>query len=273
MAHSAKSATAANRQKGRNLNNDELQILIVDDEALARERLRRLLGQQADVCIVGEAAGGREALALIEQLQPDVLLLDINMPDLDGLRVIEALDDPPAIIFSTAHEHYAVRAFEKQAVDYLLKPYSAQRLAQALARARQWLNLGAADTTGPNDITPRAPATIAAEDGRETVLVPLEQVLALRIEVGVVFLLREDGERLVCMPTLQELEAQLPPELFFRASRQSLINLRQVRSYAPREDGSLRVKLGRALEETISRRRARHFRAFINPRIDTGRNS
>ncbi|MCC7391964.1 response regulator [Candidatus Sumerlaeota bacterium] len=115
----------------------KIRLLIVDDEPLARERARRLLDRAQDIDIVGECANGTEAFAAIEKLQPDVVLLDINMPGLDGLRLVEALDDPPAIIFATAHDHHAVQAFELEAADYLLKPFSAERLKRALDRVRQ----------------------------------------------------------------------------------------------------------------------------------------
>lgn len=105
-----------------------MRTLVVDDEAPARERLVRLLADVEGVELVGEAADGRQAVELIEHLRPDLVLLDIQMPGLDGFEVIEALEDPPPIIFVTAYDEYALRAFEVHALDYLLKPYSRARL-------------------------------------------------------------------------------------------------------------------------------------------------
>ncbi len=119
-----------------------IRTLIVDDEALARRRLRRLLETERDVEIVGEAASGGDAVEAIRELHPDLLFLDVQMPEMDGFGVIEAvgIDQLPAVIFVTAFDQYAVRAFEVQALDYLLKPFDADRLHGAFARARQHLS-------------------------------------------------------------------------------------------------------------------------------------
>jgi DNA-binding LytR/AlgR family response regulator len=113
-----------------------IRALIVDDEAPARERLRRLLAGIESVQVLGEAVDGLQAVERIEALAPDLVFLDVQMPGLDGLAVIEALEDPPAVIFVTAYDEYAIRAFEVHAVDYLLKPYSRDRLAAAVRRAQ-----------------------------------------------------------------------------------------------------------------------------------------
>src|SRR3546814_7508700 len=118
-----------------------LRTLIVDDEPLAIERLQILAGQQEGVSLVGTASDGASALRLVDALAPDLLLCDIAMPDLNGLEVataIDKLDKPPAVVFVTAFDRYAVAAFDVAAVDYLLKPVSPERLARALARVREW---------------------------------------------------------------------------------------------------------------------------------------
>ena len=116
-----------------------IKTLIVDDEALARRRLRRLLEAERDVDVVGEAANGRDAVSAIRALQPDLLFLDVQMPEMDGFGVLEEVgpEQLPAVIFVTAFDQYAVRAFEVHALDYLLKPFDADRLRGAFARARQ----------------------------------------------------------------------------------------------------------------------------------------
>ena len=116
-----------------------IHILLVDDEAPARERLRRLLAGVQGVKVVGEAADGLEAVEMIARLAPDLVLLDVQMPGLDGFGVIQALEKPPAIIFVTAYDEYAIRAFEVHALDYLLKPFSRERLQEAIHRAQQTL--------------------------------------------------------------------------------------------------------------------------------------
>ena len=114
-----------------------MRILIVDDEQPARERLKRLLVDVEGAELVGEAADGPQAMELIEREQPDLVLLDIQMPGLDGFGVIEALEEPPPIVFVTAYDEYAIRAFEVNALDYLLKPFSRERLEQAIRRAQE----------------------------------------------------------------------------------------------------------------------------------------
>lgn len=248
-----------------------LRVLLVDDEPPARERLRRLLDRIGAVTVVGEVATGSAALTAIERLEPDVVLLDINLPDLDGLRVLEALDDPPAVIFCTAYSEHAVRAFDLEAVDYLLKPFSAERLRRALQRTRRFLTplpssspagegggeAGEGARSGPE--LRRVPAL----EGLSTVLVPVERIIAIRVEEGVTFLLRDDGERLICDEPVRELEASLPERLFFRANRQALINLEAVQSFEPTPEGGLRVRLRTGVTEQVSRRRVRHFRNRI----------
>lgn len=235
-----------------------LRVVIADDEPPACERLIRLLAMAGGTECVGVAGDGMEALSLIQREQPDVAILDIHMPGIDGIRVVEALDDPPAIIFSTAHEEHAVRAFDLDVVDYLLKPYSSERLKRALDRARRLL-LPAEEPAGEE----AQPVRIRALDGLATVYVPVAQIDAFRIEEGVVFLLREDGERLICEETLREIEARLPSHMFFRASRQAIVNLRAIGSHAPHAEGGLTLRLRSGVQEVVSRRRARLMRARL----------
>lgn len=243
-----------------------LRVLIVDDEPPARERARYLLSKIGGVEIVGDAANGNEALRRIDEYQPDLVLLDIQMPELDGLRMIEALDDPPAIVFSTAYDHHAVRAFDLEAVDYLLKPYSAQRLARALDRARRFLGGadGSPDSGSCPASPPLSPRRVPALDGLATTLVPPEEIVLLRISEGVVFLFREEGDSLICSQTLGELEEWLPSGLFFRASRKALFNLEKVLSVAPTLQGGVCVSLRGGETEQVSRRRARHLNARLS---------
>ena len=118
--------------------------LIVDDEAVARRRVARLLAERDDVSVVGECSGGEAAVEAINRLQPDLVFLDVQMPDLDGFAVLRRIDPArlPAVIFVTAFDQYALRAFEACAIDYLLKPYEADRFAQAVDRALQWIAKG-----------------------------------------------------------------------------------------------------------------------------------
>lgn len=229
-----------------------LRVVIADDEPLARLRLRRMLESISEIEILAEAATGRETLEQVEHHEPDLLLLDINMPDISGLRVLAAMDDPPAVVFSTAYQEHAVEAFDLDAVDYLLKPYSAQRLARAIERAR--------DRITPPPSLVRAAARIPVDDGRSVKLLDPAEVSIVRIESGVVFLYHCSGEKHTTPESLKDIETRLSGETFLRASRQAIININEVVSMEPTGDGALLLRLRGGLHETISRRRARHFR-------------
>ncbi len=236
----------------------ELKILIVDDEPLACQRARQLLSKIENLKIVGEINSGYEALKFIESNDPDIVLLDIQMPDLDGIRVLEAIDDPPAIIFSTAYDQFAVKAFEIEAVDYLLKPYSLERLRKAIEKAKRYLAINS-----PASESDKYPEKIAALNGLSTELVSIDDIIFFHIVEGVVFLIRKDGENLIYEKKLNDLEGILSPSQFFRANRQAIINLNAISSFLPIQEGGLKVKFKSGHETTVSRRRAGHLKIML----------
>lgn len=206
-----------------------LRVLVVDDEAPARALLRQLLGALADVEIVGEAANGFEAVKLAEDVEPDLLLLDIQMPKLSGFEVLELLNDRFPAVFVTAHDEWALKAFELHAVDYVLKPVEAMRLRQAIDRARERIESG--------DVAPRARALGVAVRGGDRFL---ERVLVR--EEGRIHVLPErsidyieaDGDAVVLVSRghrhrkaerLKDLEEALDPQRFVRIHRSYLLNI------------------------------------------------
>jgi two-component system LytT family response regulator len=204
-----------------------MRVLIVDDEHLARAVLREHLAAHADIEIVGECANGFEAVKAIAELEPDLVFLDIQMPKLDGFEVAELAGDKTAYLFVTAYDQFALRAFEVHAVDYLLKPFGADRLAQALAHARK----GAARP---------APVTALAQDARPPGQQPLERILirdGARVHVvptrDIDFIEAQDdyvqiaaaGRRYLKAQRLSDLEGQLDPTLFLRIHRSWIVNL------------------------------------------------
>lgn len=235
-----------------------LRLLIIDDEELARARARRLLSHIEGVDIIGEADSGLKGLALIEELSPDAVLLDIEMPDLDGLRLHSALDDPPAVIYSTAYDSHAIRAFELDATDYLLKPYSAERLRKAIEKVRRQHSISACEKPTPQ------PARISVDDGAGAAFINTADILMARIEEGVVFILTCDGEKYSCQGTLQDLEGLLPHQEFIRINRQAIVALSAIRKYTANEDGSLALELSSGAMETVSRRRAFHLKEMLD---------
>jgi len=238
----------------------KLRALIVDDEDLARSALRRELTEAGGVEIVGDASNGVEALEAIAELKPDVALLDIEMPGFDGFEVAQHLENPPAIVFVTAYDEYAVRAFEANAIDYLLKPVRPERLERALARVRA--RLGTPDAAKVREVARERGGPlqrIAARRGKRIVIVPVRDIVRIEIEDKLVFAVTL-GDRLLIEKTITELEAMLEPAGFLRISRGELVNLETVKELLPWFSGTWRVKLANGEERDVSRDRAKHLR-------------
>lgn len=205
-----------------------LRVAIVDDEAPARALLREYLAAEPGVELVAECANGFEAVRAVEELHPDVLLLDVQMPRLSGFDVLELVEREVAVIFVTAYDAYAVRAFEVQAVDYLLKPVAPERLRQALARARQRLGrphkaASAALQAATGSQSGSATRLIVRDGGRVEIL-PLEAIDVIEAQDDCV-VVRTKGRKLRKASTLNELGAQLDPTRFVRVHRCFLLNV------------------------------------------------
>ncbi len=237
-----------------------IRTLLVDDEELARSTLRRAFAAFPDFEIVGEAANGPEALEMIPSLRPDVVLLDIEMPGLNGFEVVQQLGpETPAIIFATAYDEYAVRAFEANAIDYLLKPVQPERLERALRRvARKQEN---SPKLAEVVLRQGGPVRrLAARRGKRIVIVPLKDVVRVEIEEKLVFACTLTSERLLVEKSIGELETLLQPAGFLRISRGELVNLDMVRELIPWFSGTWRVKLTTGEERDVSRERARQLK-------------
>lgn len=235
---------------------------MVDDEPLARERTRNLLEKAPDIEVIGECANGEEALVSIEAHQPDLVLLDVQMPELDGFGVLEKLRGRkmPAIIFVTAHDKFALRAFDVHALDYLLKPFDSSRFNQALDRARERLR-GRDD----DDLNQRISALLADIKG------PAKALDRLAVKTGGrVLLLRTDdidwieaadnyvslhvgSESHLHRETMSALEDKLPVEKFMRISRSAIVNLERIKELQPLFHGEYAVILRNGSRLTLSR--------------------
>lgn len=230
-----------------------MRVLIVDDERLARDELRRLLRMHPDVVVAGDAATADEAVARLTGDDVDLLLLDVEMPGGSGFDVLERLDRVPRVIFTTAYDAFAVRAFEVNALDYLMKPIHPDRLAAALARVRTTL---AADAeSGPR----RRLERVFVRDGERCWLIPVASIALLESEGNYTRVCFDGNHPLVRTP-LQRLEARLDPAMFFRASRSHIVNLRFVDRIDPAVDDGLIVHLRTVGEVRVSRRQARRLR-------------
>ncbi len=245
-----------------------MRTLIVDDEAPARERLKRLLANLEKVDLIGEAGDGIQAVEMIEREKPDLVLLDIQMPGLDGFGVVEALDDPPPVIFVTAYDEYAIRAFEVNALDYLLKPFSRERLEQAIQRAQEALAAGQdfAARLAPllESLSPQGHylARLAVRDRGRIRVLDADEVDWIGVENEQVIV--HVGERVYPIRrTLTELEARLDPACFFRAHRSAIVNLGRVKEIVPWFKGSHKLRLTTDAEVDLSRAQARTLRKIL----------
>jgi len=235
-----------------------IRTLIVDDTRLARQELHTLLKDQLDIELIGEADDVPAARAAIGKLRPDLVLLDIQMPSGTGFDVLEGLDPAPLVVFTTAYDQYAVRAFESNALDYLVKPIAAERLAAALERVRARL---AQRVHAMDDVRNllNADDQVFLRDGERCWFVALHEIARIVVDgnhVRVWF----RGERAMLPRSLSALEARLDPALFFRANRNTLVNLRMVKAIdlAVGEGYELTLKDGSEVE--VSRRQARELR-------------
>ena len=233
-----------------------MKALIIDDEPPARRELRRLLSEFNWIEIVGECGNIVEAAAKVESLTPALLFLDIQMPGGSGFDLLTRLDPVPQVIFTTAHDEHAVRAFEVNALDYLLKPIDPVRLATALARVKN-----ATPTVEPGADAPLQ--QLFLRDGSQCWFVPLREVQLLTSEGNYVRLSWGTRRPLLGRP-LSTLERRLDPAHFFRANRSQIINLDFIETVEAGVNGRLHVQLRDGPEVEISRRQARLFRAQLS---------
>jgi len=241
----------------------KIRTLIVDDESLARDRLRQLLAKETDIELVGECADGREAVAAIQKSSPDLVFLDIQMPELDGFSVLAELDEHalPVIVFVTAYDKFALRAFEVHAVDYLLKPFDRERFQKALQRAvelvkhREDSALAQKQAALLAELKPavKSPERLAVKSGGLILWVNLAEVDWIgsadnyaELHVGSKsHLLRE---------TMSALEARLAPEVFVRISRSAIVNVRRIKELKRLFYGGCEITLEGGTKLTLSRR-------------------
>lgn len=237
-----------------------MHLLIVDDERPARERLRRMLALEAGVASVREAADGVAALQMVERERPDALLLDIEMPELSGIDLAASLPAPaPPVVFVTAHEDYALRAFDSEAVDYLLKPFDQARLQRALARLR--VRLAAA----PGDAAPllRPPRQLLVSERGTTRVVPVADIEWLETADNYVALHLAAGAPLL-RQTLAALLAQLGPA-FVRCHRRAAVRLAAIERIDPLDKGDCELVLRSGARVACSRQYRPALLALLEP--------
>ena len=252
---------------------------MIDDERLARNELRRLLGQHPEIELVGEAANANEARRVIEDLEPDLLFVDVQMPGETGFDLLASLEAVPLVVFTTAYDEYALRAFEVSALDYLVKPIDPKRLARTVARLGG-ISLAAASgdpargaagaQSGAAEVPMQQSRTRLSEHHRVFVN---EGERAWLVELGRIRLFESAGnytrvffgseQPLIGRP-LKQLEARLDHRVFFRANRHQIINIKAVRGIHAWFGGRLMAELDDGREVTLSRRRTRAFQEHVS---------
>lgn len=247
---------------------NKIRVLVVDDEPFARERVRRLLSNEPDVEIVGEAGDGASAISEIKKTKPDLLFLDVQMPGKNGFEVLENLqpEETPVVIFLTAFDQYAVRAFESAALDYLLKPFDEERFQKSVERARKQLERPAAEAA-ENFNSPKLEEARGEPFGTKDGF--LERVLVKK--GGRVFFFKADeiewveaygnyvrlhfaAATYLLRETISNLETRLDPQKFVRVHRSGLVNLEKIRELQPVFGGRARLLLSGGAELSVSRR-------------------
>jgi two-component system response regulator LytT len=263
----------------------DLRTVVVDDEQLARDELGYLLGQVAGVEVIGQAGNGLEALATIERLQPDLVFLDVQMPGLTGFEVARRiLDGGPSgshIIFVTAYDQHAIEAFEVNAVDYLLKPVDPARLEVALQRARRRISFDkhldreGGETSVSNDqlekivqlVTERQSRRdrLAVKVGERFMLVQAEEIIYASLVDDSITVVTEQHAGASNFRTLDELQARLDPDVFWRVHRSHLVNINKIKEIVPwfSRNYILKMKDGKATEIPVSRTQTRRLRDYL----------
>jgi len=251
----------------------KLRIVIADDERPARSFLAAMLRTFTDVALIGEAANGAEAVELIEKERPDLALLDLQMPELDGLGVVRLIrkDRLPLVAFVTAYDEYAVRAFDLNAVDYLLKPVERLRLRDTLNRAQERLEradlreteaeqLKVAAAEYEAAVRPSYLERIPVRQREEILLVSVDQIASIVADGELLHLTTTDDQRYSFSYRLKDLEARLDPAKFVRLSRGALANVNQIARISPLPGGTYIVTLHNQQQLNVSRIQARILR-------------
>lgn len=241
---------------------EKIRALIVDDEPLGRERLRCLLTSDPDIEIVGERSNGSDAILAVQETRCDLMFLDVQMPEMDGLEVVEALDPEtmPVIIFVTAYDHYALRAFDVHALDYLLKPFDRERFEKALKRAKEHLSRTETAATSQQllellkEVKPERPPLerLVIKTSGKVYFLKTEEIDWIEAS-GNYLKLHVGSETHLIRETMSALENRLDPRRFCRIHRSTIVNLERIQELQPLFHGDYAVILHNGSQLTLSR--------------------
>ena len=247
--------------------------LVVDDEQLAREELAFLLGDFPEVEILDNASNGLEAMKLIEQLEPDLVFMDVQMPGLDGLGVIKQLREKggslPHFVLTTAYDHYALEAFRLEALDYLLKPVEKDRLAETVSRAKKIIEEKASAQDKAGDAASFKPALqrskLLVRSNNRNLIVDAQDMIYATIDDGLITVVTSHFEGQSNYRTIEELQSNLDPHLFWRVHRSFLVNINKIKEVIPWFKSSFQLKMDdkKQTEIPVSRIQTKRLRALL----------
>jgi two-component system LytT family response regulator/two-component system response regulator LytT len=252
-----------------------IESILVDDEPLAREELAFLLEANPDVKLVGQAKNGLEAVELVKKCKPQLMFLDIQMPGLNGMQTIERLIARkiplPKIIFVTAYDHYALKAFDLNAVDYILKPIDKHRLDKAINKAKQQINNTAymedqvKSLLNMMQTQPEQQFKLLVKSGSRMLLIDAGDIIYASVEDGVISVVTHEMVGTSNYRTLEELQANLDPKLFWRVHRAYIVNLNKIKEVIPWFNRSLQLKMmdKKETEVPVSRTQTKKLREFL----------
>lgn len=251
-----------------------ISCIIVDDEQLALEELSYLLDSIPGLAVIGQGHNGPDAIRLVRELEPDLLFLDIEMPGFNGFRVVEELaktDELPQIVFVTAYDQYAVKAFEVNAVDYLLKPIEKSRLEKAVQRAKKQLESEVVSNQKIMNLlsmiaspSPKR-AKLLIKDKNRNILVDSDEVIFANVSDGIISVTTKDLYGETNYRTLEDLQADLDPETFWRVNRSYLVNINKIAEVIPWFNRTLQLKMGdkKQTEIPVSRSHSKRLKEYL----------
>lgn len=234
-----------------------IKAVIVEDSRLARNELKELIKLHDDLELVGEAANVDDGVELIEKETPDLLFLDINMPEKNGFDLLELLDEVPITVFTTAYDEYAIKSFEYNALDYLLKPVSNKRFDMALEKVREKLSSKTTESTTAKRLA--ANSQIFIKDGESCWLVKIGDISMFEIVGNYTRVFFEDKKPML-YKSLNQVEEKLPEDAFFRANRQQIVNTDYIENVVPWFNGKLKLTMKNGEEVEVSRRQSYIFK-------------
>lgn len=241
--------------------------VIIDDERLAREELKSILSEFTEIEIIAEAQNGDEGIEIIKKMSPDLIFLDVNMPGMTGFEMLKKLEEIPYVIFVTAYDEYALKAFEVNALDYILKPVDPDRLSDAISKLKDKEELEYESSTATKSIRKERQLTVKdkvfIKDGEKCYFVTLADIRMLESDGNYVKVYFGKSRPLI-LRSLNSFEERLDPEYFFRANRKFIINLDWVESIENWFNGGLQVELKGGEKVDISRRQAIRFKEILS---------